>query len=110
MVELVLSGQTARFEILMRRHNERLDRAARAIVLDEREAEDVVQAWVNAYAHLRQFDGRASVAGSTVLAIGLVRVGCADGVGGPASQNRRLTDRALTNVDSSRRLHPRRIL
>ena len=56
VVELVLSGQTALFEILMRRHNERLARAARAIVLDEREAEDVVQAWVNAYAHLRQFE------------------------------------------------------
>ena len=62
VVELVLSGQTALFEILMRRHNERLFRAARAIVLDEREAEDVVQqAWVNAYAHLRQFDGRAQL-------------------------------------------------
>ena len=62
VVELVLSGQTALFEILMRRHNERLYRAARAIVLDEREAEDVVQqAWVNAYAHLRQFDGRAQL-------------------------------------------------
>lgn len=62
VVELVLSGQTALFEILMRRHNQRLYRAARAIVLDEREAEDVVQqAWVNAYAHLRQFDGRAEL-------------------------------------------------
>lgn len=62
VVELVLAGQTALFEILMRRHNERLYRAARAIVLDEREAEDVVQqAWVNAYAHLRQFDGRAQL-------------------------------------------------
>jgi RNA polymerase sigma-70 factor, ECF subfamily len=62
VVALVLSGQTALFEILMRRHNERLYRAARAIVLDEREAEDVVQqAWVNAYAHLRQFNGRAQL-------------------------------------------------
>jgi RNA polymerase sigma-70 factor (ECF subfamily) len=33
---------------------------ARAIVRDEAEAEDVMQqAYVNAYAHLRQFDGRA---------------------------------------------------
>jgi RNA polymerase sigma-70 factor (ECF subfamily) len=44
----------------MRRYNERLYRAARAILLDEREAEDVVQqAYLNAYAHLRQFDNRA---------------------------------------------------
>ena len=60
VVEQVISGHAAQFEILMRRHNQRLYRAARAIVPDEREAEDVVQqAYVNAYANLRQFDGRA---------------------------------------------------
>jgi RNA polymerase sigma-70 factor (ECF subfamily) len=60
VVVLVLEGQTALFEVLMRRHNERIYRAARAIVRDEREAEDVMQqAYVNAYAHLRQFDRRA---------------------------------------------------
>jgi RNA polymerase sigma-70 factor, ECF subfamily len=56
----VLDGQTALFEVLMRRHNERLYRAARAIVRDESEAEDVMQqAYVNAYANLRQFNRRA---------------------------------------------------
>jgi RNA polymerase sigma-70 factor (ECF subfamily) len=60
VVAQVLQGQTALFEVLMRRHNERLYRAARAILRDDREAEDVMQqAYVNAYAHLRQFDGRA---------------------------------------------------
>jgi RNA polymerase sigma-70 factor (ECF subfamily) len=60
IVTQVLAGETAAFEILMRRHNQRLYRAARAIVKDEREAEDVVQqAYVNAYTHLRQFDSRA---------------------------------------------------
>jgi RNA polymerase sigma-70 factor (ECF subfamily) len=60
VVRQVLDGQTALFEILMRRHNERTYRVARAIVRDEAEAEDVMQqAYVNAYAHLRQFDGRA---------------------------------------------------
>jgi RNA polymerase sigma-70 factor (ECF subfamily) len=44
----------------MRRHNQRLYRAARAIVRDEAEAEDVMQqAYVNAYTHLDQFTGRA---------------------------------------------------
>src|SRR5262245_5922283 len=58
-----LDGQTALFEVLMRRHNERIYRAARAILRDDREAEDVMQqAYVNAYAHLRQFDGRATFA------------------------------------------------
>ncbi|HXW03786.1 MAG TPA: RNA polymerase sigma factor [Vicinamibacterales bacterium] len=60
VVGQVLAGQTSLFEVLMRRNNERVYRAARAIVKDEREAEDVMQqAYVNAYSHLRQFDGRA---------------------------------------------------
>jgi RNA polymerase sigma-70 factor (ECF subfamily) len=61
VVAHVLAGQTALFEVLMRRHNERVYRAARAIVHDDGEAEDVMQqAYVNAYTHLRQFDGRAA--------------------------------------------------
>jgi RNA polymerase sigma-70 factor, ECF subfamily len=61
IVVRVLQGQTALYEVLMRRHNERVYRAARAILRDEREAEDVMQqAYVNAYSHLRQFDGRAT--------------------------------------------------
>lgn len=60
VVTRVLAGQTALFEVLMRRHNERLYRTARAILRDENEAEDVMQqAYVNAYSHLRQFDGRS---------------------------------------------------
>jgi RNA polymerase sigma-70 factor (ECF subfamily) len=60
VVSRILSGQTALFEVLMRRHNERIYRAARAILRDESEAEDVMQqAYVNAYSHLRQFDGRS---------------------------------------------------
>ena len=44
----------------MRRYNERIYRAARSIVKDEDEAEDVMQqAYINAYFHLRQFDRRA---------------------------------------------------
>jgi RNA polymerase sigma-70 factor, ECF subfamily len=63
VVRLIVGGQTALFEVLMRRHNERLYRAARAILRDDSEAEDVLQqAYVNAYAHLRQFDGRAAFA------------------------------------------------
>jgi RNA polymerase sigma-70 factor (ECF subfamily) len=60
VVSRILSGQTALFEVLMRRHNERIYRAARAILRDESEAEDVMQqAYVNAYSLLRQFDGRS---------------------------------------------------
>lgn len=60
IVAQVVSGHIALFEVLMRRHNERIYRAARAIVRSDDEAEDVMQqAYVNAYAHLRQFDHRA---------------------------------------------------
>jgi len=60
IVVRVLEGDTPLFEVLMRRHNERVYRAARAIIRDDHEAEDVMQeAYVNAYTHLAQFDGRA---------------------------------------------------
>ena len=63
VVSRVLAGQTAMFEVLMRRHNERVYRTARAIVHNDGEVEDVMQqAYVNAYAHLGQFDGRAAFA------------------------------------------------
>ena len=56
----MLTGQTALFEILMRRYNERMYRVARAIVRDDSEAEDVMQqAYMNAFANLRQFAGKA---------------------------------------------------
>ena len=61
IVARVLRGETALFEILMRRHNQRLYRAARAVVRDAGEAEDVVQeAYVRAFEHLDQFAGRAT--------------------------------------------------
>ncbi len=60
IVSRILGGESALFEVLMRRHNTRLYRAARAILRDDREAEDVMQeAYVKAYAHLVQFDRRA---------------------------------------------------
>jgi len=60
LIQQVLGGNTALFELLMRRYNERIYRAARAIVRDELEAEDVMQqAYVNAFTHLRQFNGAA---------------------------------------------------
>src|SRR3954468_21868387 len=60
VIDQILSGRTAGFEILMRRYNERIYRAARAIVRNDQEAEDVMQqAYVNAFKHLRQFNGSA---------------------------------------------------
>jgi RNA polymerase sigma-70 factor, ECF subfamily len=63
VVERVRAGETALFEILMRRHNQRLYRVARGILGDGAEAEDVMQdAYVRAYTHLDQFAGRSSFA------------------------------------------------
>jgi len=63
IVRRVKAGETELFERLMRRYNQRLFRVARAILRDEGEAEDVMQqAYLNAYAHLDQFAGRASFA------------------------------------------------
>ena len=60
VVARVLAGDTAMFEILMRRYNQRLYRTARAILRNDGEAEDVMQdAYVRAYQHLEQFAGRA---------------------------------------------------
>jgi RNA polymerase sigma-70 factor (ECF subfamily) len=58
LIEQILRGDTKLFELLMRRYNERVYRAARSILRDEHEAEDVMQqAFVNAFTHLRQFSG-----------------------------------------------------
>jgi hypothetical protein len=60
LVARIRGDEAQLFELLMRRHNAQIYRAARAIVRDELEAEDVMQeAYVNAFAHLDDFEGRA---------------------------------------------------
>lgn len=60
IVRRVQAGDRALFEILMRRHNQRVYRAARAVVKDETEVEDVMQqAYLNAFSHLHQFEQRS---------------------------------------------------
>jgi len=60
IVERVLRGELGLFGQLIRRHNARVYRAARAILNDDSEAEDVTQdAYVRAYEHLGAFEGRA---------------------------------------------------
>lgn len=60
VVHRVLAGETALYEVVMRRYNTRLYRVARAILNNDGEAEDVLQdAYVRAFQHLGQFAGRA---------------------------------------------------
>jgi RNA polymerase sigma-70 factor, ECF subfamily len=60
IVARVCAGEVALFEVLMRRNNQRVYRAARAILRDDGEAEDVMQdAYGRAYEHLHEFEARA---------------------------------------------------
>jgi RNA polymerase sigma-70 factor (ECF subfamily) len=60
LIARVVGGASEDFEALVRRHNQRLFRAARAIVRSDHEAEDVVQqTWLEIYRHLPQFRGDA---------------------------------------------------
>ena len=60
IVQRVRDGERSLFEVLMRRYNQRVYRAVRAIVKDESDAEDVMQqAYINAFRHLHQFEQRS---------------------------------------------------
>ena len=60
VVARVRAGNTQFFEVLMRRYNQRLYRAVRAILENDADAEDALQqTYLNAYRHLAQFEGRA---------------------------------------------------
>jgi RNA polymerase sigma-70 factor (ECF subfamily) len=58
LVERIGRRDQAAFEALMRRYNGKLFRVARAIVKDDRDAEDVLQeAYLHAYRHIGEFRG-----------------------------------------------------
>jgi RNA polymerase sigma-70 factor, ECF subfamily len=60
IVDRVIGGDHAAFETLVRRHNQRLFRAARAITRSDSDAEDALQhSWLEIYRHLAQFRGEA---------------------------------------------------
>ena len=59
----VLGGESAAFELLMRRYNRRLYRVARSMLRNDAEAEDALQdAYLAAYQSLANFRGEASLA------------------------------------------------
>ncbi len=61
IVRQVLAGERELFEVIVRRHGQRLYRIAVSIVRNTTDAEDVVQeTFINAYRHLSQFAGRSS--------------------------------------------------
>jgi RNA polymerase sigma-70 factor (ECF subfamily) len=62
LIARILGGQPQLFEVFVRRFNRRLFRTIRAILHSDGDVEEVMQqAYVEAYAHLDQFAGRASI-------------------------------------------------
>jgi RNA polymerase sigma-70 factor (ECF subfamily) len=60
IVRKIRDGETALFELLMRRHNQRVYRVVRAVLKEEADVEDVMQqAYINAFTHLPQVEERA---------------------------------------------------
>lgn len=60
IVGRVVAGEIALFELLMRRHNQRVYRTIRSVIRNEAEVEDAMQqTYVNAYRNLAQFAGDA---------------------------------------------------
>lgn len=69
VVRRVLAGETALFELLMRRHDQRVYRAVRSVLRDEAEVEDAMQqTWLLAYTSLAGF------AGASAFSTWLVRI------------------------------------
>lgn len=63
IVQQILEGDTKQFELIMRRHNQRLFRVTFSIVGERGEAEEIIQeAYLRAYTKLHQFSGRAAFA------------------------------------------------
>jgi RNA polymerase sigma-70 factor (ECF subfamily) len=63
LAERIGRGDHAAFEAMMRHHNGKLFRVARAILRDDTEAEDALQdAYLDAYRHITDFRGTASLA------------------------------------------------
>ena len=62
LVASALQGEQSAFEAIMRRHNRLLFRAARGVVTDDAEAQDVVQeTYLRAFTRLQDFQGGASL-------------------------------------------------
>jgi RNA polymerase sigma-70 factor, ECF subfamily len=96
IVALVRAGGRDDFEILMRRHNQRVYRAVRAFLRDEAEVEDVMQqAYLRAFLHLDQ------LAEGAKIATWLVRIAVNLAIDRLRSR-RRLAEASLSDEESGR--------
>jgi DNA-directed RNA polymerase specialized sigma24 family protein len=69
LVHRILAGESALFEHIMRRHNQRVFRAARAIVRDDAEAEDVMQETYRTVFVLREVEGLSTATTAECLGV-----------------------------------------
>ncbi len=93
VVRRVLAGETALFELLMRRHDQRVYRTVRSILRDEAEAEDTMQqTWLLAYSSLADF------AGASAFSTWLVRIAVNEAFG---RLRRRARGAALTDLSGA---------
>ena len=68
LVQRIVAGDRKAFELLMRRHNRRLFRLARATLRNDADAEDALQeAYIAAYRSMGQFRGAAAVGTPVVV-------------------------------------------
>ena len=94
IVRRVQAGDSALFEILMRRHNQRVYRVVRAVVKDEADVEDVMQqAYINAFTHLQQFEERSQ------FSTWLVRIALHEAFGRRRKVQRAETTAARSHAD-----------
>ena len=60
IIDRIRNGEAGLYEVLIRRHNQRLYRVARAFLRDSAEIEDVMQdAYLKAFSALPDFQGRS---------------------------------------------------
>jgi RNA polymerase sigma-70 factor (ECF subfamily) len=102
LLRLVRAGDTALFEVLMRRYNQRLYRVVRSIMGNSSEIEDAIQqAYVNAFFHLDQFAERAR------FATWLTRIAVHEALA--RTRRRRPADERGSSDDASMDEHPSRL-
>jgi RNA polymerase sigma-70 factor, ECF subfamily len=94
LVHRVREGDTALYEILMRRYNQRIYRIARTILRNDADAEDVMQeAYVRAYQHLGDFAGQAK------FSTWLTKIAIYEALGRLRRQARTSAPKSISDVD-----------
>src|SRR5687768_829595 len=82
VIRRVIDGETALFELIVRRYNQRLFRTTRAILRDDDAAEDAMQeAYLRAFAKLDQFAGQAK------FSTWLTKIAVYEALGGSGAPN-----------------------